>query len=682
MTSKISLRKLIASDMKRRSWLIILISLAGFFIYPVMYCMSLIQARETYSSQVANNIFDIVPLEERYLDLAKNFFGGEGTLLTILALTAAVLTACTGFSWLHSREQTDFYAGMPVKRVHLFLTPYVSGILIAVIPYLVFVLTALLGVGAVFGNVTPEVIKASVPGIIWGIVAYLTVYTTAVLAMLLTGRTVLGMAVMAFFFFYGPMVYWMLTMLAGASFDTYYGAEFEGVASRFSPLFLVSEVTTSRLSGLLLITYLVAALVFCLLVMEKRPMERAEMPFAHPFIAPCLKVLTGVPVAMFMGEFVSEIIVQAGDSKGWGIFWCFAVALVFNVAFEMILSTDVKNLLGHWKSAGALFAGVLVLVCIFPLDLMGYDRFLPKEEEIESMAIGQESVYECFANDAYVNGYTPDGESLDLFLMGETLTEKFGPIYSIAREGVLGGADESSLTVPVRYHLKSGRDVYRMYTVSEKTVTAALTQLFEDKALREAAYPFRYLKEDYLGDLQLSSWKMTAADETPMQLDEAERAELARCLRADSLEVNAGLVSQREPAGLISVQTPYDAPGEEMNIAYCMSTFLIYPEYTRTLAFFRDRGWVPAENENTEIVKSIHLWRDVDELFLTDAGDIEAFFTCVTRVREAHMGRGEAYVYYEIDTADGYLTAGAGTITDPEVFGPLIEKAQARAAGQ
>ena len=675
MTSKISLRKLIASDMKRRNWLIILISLAGFFIYPVMYCMSLVQAREIYDQQLGAAPFkEIMPLSQRYSAVAGNYFGGEGSLLTFLVAVAAVLTAYTGFSWLHSKAQTDFYAGMPVRRVHLFLVPYVSGILIAVIPYLVCTLVALLGVGAVFGNVTPEVLKVCVPGIIWGIVGYLAVYTAAVLAMLLTGRGVLGLAVMGFLFFYGPLVYLLILMLAENCYDTYYSPGGLGPVARFSPLTLVSQLPSDRVAGLLIIIYLVAALVLCVFVMERRPMERAETPFVHPFIAPCLKVLTGVPAAMFTGALFGEITNFSEGALGWEIFWCFAAALVFSVVFEMILSTDVRNLLGHWRSTAVVFAGVLGLVCIFHLDLMGYDRFLPGEEKIESMAIGQERLYDGFLNGAYVNqdNKAPSGESLDVYLMDQTLTDNFAPIYALAREGVLGPAEENGYPVTVRYHLKSGRDVYRCYKVSLDTVSAALTELCEDRAYRDAAYPFRYLKEGYLEDLFLCSWKITAQNSVEMVLTEAERTELARCLREDAREANAGILLGTDPLGCIMVQTPYTSEEDAVDLAGFTSEILIYPGYARTLAFFRDRGWEPMETENIEGVERITVWRDNDECMITDPADIETFFACVVKPRPVSQRDYENTVYVEIDMLDGATLGDSAAITDPALFEKLM----------
>lgn len=674
MTSKISLTKLIANDLKRRSWLVILIALAGFFIYPVSYCMSLILARDMVTMPAPSAYGEYSRMADRLQDTAVSYFAGDTSMLPLIIVIAAVLTAYTGFSWLHSKAQTDFYAGMPQKRVHLFLVPYVSGILIAVIPYLVCALIALFGVGAAFGNVTPAVLKLALPGILWAVVGYLAVYTAAVLAMLLTGRGVLGFSLMGLILFYGPLAYLLVRAMAETSFDTYYSVTGLGQMRFYSPVTLIGMVHDSPLAGLLLIIFLVSALALCVFAMEKRPMERAEMPFVHPFIAPCVKVITGIPAAMFTGYLFSDTMTGRLGSLGWEIFWCFAAALVFNVVFEMVLSTDVKELLGHWRSAAVFFAGVLIFVCIFPLDLMGYDRFLPKEEEIESMAIGQDTLYACFADEVYMDQYAagPDGEPLEVYLMNQALTEQFAPIYTLCREGVITPAEDNNVYVTVHYHLKSGRDVYRRYQVSKKTLGNTMTLLCENPAYRQAAYPFRYLDPADLKDMTVRSCKLTARDEVEMILDEGERKELAECLAADAGNANAGLLMESEPAGILASTIPdFSEPENEINLEQCLRSLYIYPQYQRTLAFLKDRGWVPMEQEETEEVDTVSFWIDDEQYVLTSEEDMETFFACTARPSGLQRMEGEVSLYYEIAFGDGYINADAAVITDQAAFETL-----------
>ena len=64
--------------------------------------------------------------------------------LLFFVVIAAFCLGMTGYHYLYSREKTDFYHSLPLKRERIFFVPYVSGILIFAVPYLINLLLALL----------------------------------------------------------------------------------------------------------------------------------------------------------------------------------------------------------------------------------------------------------------------------------------------------------------------------------------------------------------------------------------------------------------------------------------------------------------------------------------------------------------------------------------------------------
>ena len=72
----------------------------------------------------------------------------------------AILTALTGFSYIHSRERLDFFHSLPVKRTTWFTTTYLSGLIIFLVPYMICCILTLIA-GAVNKVMTAQLAQYS-----------------------------------------------------------------------------------------------------------------------------------------------------------------------------------------------------------------------------------------------------------------------------------------------------------------------------------------------------------------------------------------------------------------------------------------------------------------------------------------------------------------------------------------
>lgn len=68
--------------------------------------------------------------QTKILRLAGEILGFENYALFMVVGAAAMILGLTGFLYLHSKKQIDFYNSLPVKREMLFAVKFLDGFLI------------------------------------------------------------------------------------------------------------------------------------------------------------------------------------------------------------------------------------------------------------------------------------------------------------------------------------------------------------------------------------------------------------------------------------------------------------------------------------------------------------------------------------------------------------------------
>ena len=128
-------------DLSRRLWSIALSILTFFFALPVSLCVMISNQRGSIVDNpyavLAREILEIYAKRSIFRHY-QNMVGPGSAGLTLLLSLLAVVLAISGFAWLFSSKQTDFYHAMPIRREKLFGVVLLNGILIAAVPYAVF----------------------------------------------------------------------------------------------------------------------------------------------------------------------------------------------------------------------------------------------------------------------------------------------------------------------------------------------------------------------------------------------------------------------------------------------------------------------------------------------------------------------------------------------------------------
>ena len=120
-------------------------------------------------------------------------------------VTAAVVIGAAGFAYLHNQKKVDFYHSIPVRRQMLYLVYHVDGILILTVTYFIHLLV-LMAAAAAYGVSPAKFAGPMLFGFFMNLLYYIVTYETVIVAMMMTGKIIVGLLATAVFFSFFPAV--------------------------------------------------------------------------------------------------------------------------------------------------------------------------------------------------------------------------------------------------------------------------------------------------------------------------------------------------------------------------------------------------------------------------------------------------------------------------------------------
>lgn len=502
MTSKISCRKMTMNVVKRRIWYGAVLLLIFFLGIP-LNIMLRFGSKNEIAAKTINAIEKSRLLAEEQIRFQK-FVGGGNIFLMMLVLGAALLGAWSGLYWLHSRKKMDMLGSLPVRREKLLLSESLAALILFAVPYLINLFLAFL-VGISKGLVTGNTFPAMLAGCGIHFLYYIILYLCAAIAMLLTGKLLTGILGTMVFLVIGPVLYGILATFPEVFWKTYVGGFSGDWLSLLSPAvsFLIAttgmcEWTENGGSAFLtmpLISVIIMGVLFGALsiwLVKIRPAEGAENAMAFPKTEGIIKAVLLYPMGLGGGLFFMVIgTYRNGEEENlWFWFGLLFVLLVGSIIIEVIYHFDRRMILGHKRWTGIGMAAAIVTAAVFFFDLLGYDSWLPSEDDIKNAVFCAENYYYDY----------PDGSNNTLEYLENHLDELEGKaVLELAREGVeyLKNEelqDESERSIQVLFKMKNGSVKKRQYSVSKKSAAKAEEKLYEEEIYRKAVFPI-LLKE-------------------------------------------------------------------------------------------------------------------------------------------------------------------------------------------
>lgn len=623
MTSRSLFFKYMKENTKQRIWNLALVLLLCFFTFPVttaLWSSTAFRPENLNSSLPAD-----LALAQAQRDFTRDMlrmYSMKGGALAFMLTIAAVVLAASGFAYLHSKNKTDFYHSLPIRREMLYAVTCLNGFLYMAVAYLGFLTIAAVmirvkGVPFDWGSLY----LASVEHLCF----FALVYMTAILSMLLTGNLVVGLLGTGVLFSWGPVICMTISAYFLEYFTTFYGDDsfLLALSERTSPVaWYVKACMSSQPGRMALWAMLAAAVLFLLgmLLYRRRPSEAAGHAMAFPITEPIIRFLIAVPSSLLLGAMFHLVMCE----DGWTVFGLVCGLLLVSCIIEIIYHFDFKSLFAHKRQllVSAVFVGVVF--AIFRFDLFGYDRYLPATEKLASGGIycdllDPDATSQYHSTVEYTEGWY--GVTFDA-MPSSTLADEMQIsddqglelLHTIAAQGVHDAAqardrflrgggrsydleegDAAFRNVTIAWHLRNGRTVYRCYRVNVSGVRAALEAVYDLDAYKTAMYPvlsltaddvagINYKEEDECSHVKLSGADMKAALLAAYQ---EELKALTSETRAHEMPIAEIQFKTNEQQALIQKLRDEGGNYTLFNHYYY---YPIYPSFTKTIALLRACG--------------------------------------------------------------------------------------------
>lgn len=489
MTSTISFSKLVRAEFRQMSWLAALQAVLFLLLIPFRVLMAL--------SVKELNALDV-------LCGSMGFARFENAPVVLVMGGACALC---GFSYLYSQTKLDLYHSLPVKRDTLFAAKYLASFLTFAVPFgaaqLLGLLTGVLyGAGSV--TLSLEVVVCTVQLVLF----FLCSYSMTLVAVMLTGKLLTTVLAIGVFGCYLPLLivlgdYFVHEFLAFCEGTNWLWAQSDrSLLKHTSPwafcVFWGNGVEVGRvgltgrwpsLAGLCQLVAVAALLSLLSLVLYRhRKTESAGGALAFRRLEGIIKIMLAVPVSL-----VTAIIayITFYDSGLWELVFIALFGTLFCMLMEFIYRWDIRQVLMHKWHIAVSVALALAVFFGFRYDVLGYNSYLPEQDELAAIAVREE-----YASWDYP---TSEGETTreNARLLDYLESDEVGLLYGICEDGAeraktdgVGNYDENLRQVNVKYCLKSGKEVCRRYEVDVKRYVSGLTELMEqDPSYKERFYP-------------------------------------------------------------------------------------------------------------------------------------------------------------------------------------------------
>ncbi len=464
MTSRALFYKGMIEDLRHRVWMIALSCLGSFLAMPVFFLLVRREWDDRITRWTESSSWDI---EEYKLTSICSFFNEYLTVTCgIILVAGALIVGIFGFRFVFSKKMVDLYHSIPITRKQLFLIHYLNGFIIWFVPMLIgAVICAVfalffLGSGAAWMTAVGKLL-ITVGNLV---LAFLLVYHVAIVAVMLSGNIINTLISGAIISFGVLAAYCMLEGFAGTYFDTYYSF-FNGNMEKIiwaSPIpaaiyqLYMRGVNDMQVLPLVMNIFMIAATWLAgFVIYNRRPSELAEQGMKMKAVQVVFKTLVTCMAGMV--GWILFYFITGENSIGWMIFGAVLAGVLVYGILDIIFHMDFKAFFAHKLQMGITVIASVVIGFVFLFDLVGYDSYVPRKEDIADMGV-------------YINnfGYSltdtvdridemeyTDQDTIYAFLERMTGKESLYP------------ENGSSTMAYVRITEKSGKTYYRCYRVWE-----------------------------------------------------------------------------------------------------------------------------------------------------------------------------------------------------------------------
>lgn len=609
MTSKNLFFKLIAQDFRKRIWCPLSIFIIDFLALEVYFLLgsdSVSRYQNTYKYSVSYYLSDIF------------FAGNTISPIMILTILSAIICAISGYTYLHSRMQLDMYHSLPVKRGTIYAAKYIAGIAYYLIP-LVLHIGACLLIGIIQNAFSTHALMNAIGYICILLLIYLTVYSTCILAVMLTGNIIITILISAILLTYSLL----LEILRNALYQNFYYSNIMGYNpefAAFSPMHMVIRLLEHSMSAgqnepyyySAFVPYVFVILIAVLLITVTgyvlyriRSTEAAGRAIAFRRTEPVIKAMIVIPLSLYSGLFF-ENLSPSGISFGWYLFGAVFGFLMSAFFVEIIFRFDIRCAFHHCSQLLFNGACIALIIAVFKTDALGYNTYIPSDSEISDCSVSISGLMNASTQTA--QGYT-DAEE---YRMEHMHISDNSAVMQLARKAASQGLhfttidyydgieqtpeyqaiiekESSYRRIAFGYHLQNGKNVYRQYYIDIKDQDSLklLSSIYDDIDYKANSMPLfangwntAYTAVNCSGQYEAGS----------ISLNDEKKAALLEAYQSEFMNLSLDEIMDSYPVAtleFVGKQVTYNQytyyPSDE--------GYPVYPSFVRTIELLKEYGF-------------------------------------------------------------------------------------------
>ncbi len=298
------------------------------------------------------------------------------------------------YSYLHDKRKADMYGALPISRRTFFVAKTVSAYLLSIVPTYFF-----LGIIAVISLAFGQPLVTEVTGIyvqlLLGAIASISFYALLAVCCGTTPNTVLS-------FIAVNLAYPVAALFIKGTIKAF----FIGLpASRYNDSFVMKALNplAAYTGGNVIywILFTAACLALGIWLVKKRRAECAQTSFAYYLPVYIVKLLVAFIIGMFLGVLFASLNVFALPYIAF-IFGFSLGSMPAYVIAHLIFYKEIRTLPKTLIAFGGMCVTVAALMGVCHFDVLGYSRYVPKDDEIASAGyIDMEKCYQAGSESVY-----------------------------------------------------------------------------------------------------------------------------------------------------------------------------------------------------------------------------------------------------------------------------------------
>ncbi len=591
MTSKTSFFKSLREDVRHRIWVPALACVV--FLLGLIFSTLTVQ---DLSFQAANGMDSY--LAARLVNQITCMYDHQNFLLTIVAVTGAIICGMQGFSYLTSKCQLDFYHSLPLKREKFFLIRWCNGVLFYAVPAFVFSVLSCIMLAA-FGFFSAPVLFSVVTGFLHNLLIFLLVYHSAILACMVTGNILVSLGLLGIMCIYTFTITKLVPTFMSVYYDTY--ANFSSGLAEYlnylAPGWLIVNLFNAPTVGLYVFTiiFVAALLAVSVLVYRIRSSEAAGKAIAFSRLRSVLRILIVIPVALYIGLAFGQL--APGFSAFWSIFGLLVFLVLTHAILEVIFDFDIHSAFHHRKEMLACAVFCVAFTSVFLTDVLKLDEQIPSQHSVKAvymdLPIDNDMSYSALKSANYV-ALTSYREE-HAFLAGDDLDKAYdllayrSAIAQPQAEEITDDRGEESyynvVNLNVRFVKNNGQSEYRHFQFVLEDAEAALGAVYNTATYKQGHYQIldSACKDAFSGmTITDSADSMMVRSTTHTNLFTAkETSEFINVLQKDVSAFTYEQLTSEIPIARVDFSN--EKTGANMQ-------YYIYPSYTESIAWMKGKG--------------------------------------------------------------------------------------------